>query len=478
GGLKSVAFSPDGKRFATGGYDGTVRIWDVLTAKEIHMLRGHAREAAALVFSPDGKTLASGGLDHVIRVWDVVTGRELQQHEGHAGPVHTIALSNDDQMLASACGDRTVRLWSLKSHEQLGTLRGHAGQVYSLEFSPGGRLVASAGDDRTIRIWDVAEGRELHKLLGHDAPVYTAAFVPPGKLLASSGADQTLRFWDWSAGKELKGERGFSMIQVSPKGEVLGMSYQGARLWDAATAKELRRFGSAYGHCALIPDGGTCVTEEDTGIVTLWNVQSGQAVRRFADPGYSPGWVGVPWMAPSPDGRLLALYAGSSIFGKWPREKSGGVSLATRAPSGRWSFPATAKLSSPATTTQLFWSGTSPTAATPHQTSLMRLLCIRCGSSLAETMPRKPTAPYTLWQLVRERVFRFSKRSCSPRQPWKQKRSCAQSPIWTAISSRCAARPRRILETWRSKLHQHCTRPLPTSRRWKCSAALKTCWKS
>src|SRR5579871_3941698 len=65
----TVAFSPDGKTLAAGAWDGSIRLWEVATCKEICQLVGHNGWVRSVVFFPDGKTLASGGKDKVIRLW-------------------------------------------------------------------------------------------------------------------------------------------------------------------------------------------------------------------------------------------------------------------------------------------------------------------------------------------------------------------------------------------------------------------------
>jgi eukaryotic-like serine/threonine-protein kinase len=65
-----IAFSPDGQRIATTGYDRTVKLWDTATGLEVFTLRGHTAGVLALAFSPDGNRIVSGGLDSTARVWD------------------------------------------------------------------------------------------------------------------------------------------------------------------------------------------------------------------------------------------------------------------------------------------------------------------------------------------------------------------------------------------------------------------------
>src|SRR5262249_37668482 len=74
--LRTVVFFKDGRRFASCGFDGTIRIWDVATGKQLTRLEGHAKPAiSCLALSPDERHLLSGGIDGTIRLWDVKTGK-------------------------------------------------------------------------------------------------------------------------------------------------------------------------------------------------------------------------------------------------------------------------------------------------------------------------------------------------------------------------------------------------------------------
>jgi hypothetical protein len=124
-------------------------------------LRRHDGPVGSIAFSPDRRILASGGYDRTVILWDPQSRQPIgEPFKGHDAGVSSVAFSPDGRTLASGSGDSTVILWDPQTRQQIGEpLRGHdvLGDVgvSSVAFSPNGRVLASGSGDNIIILWDV-----------------------------------------------------------------------------------------------------------------------------------------------------------------------------------------------------------------------------------------------------------------------------------------------------------------------------------
>jgi WD40 repeat protein len=279
--IRSIAFHPQKQILASASNDGTVRLWNINTGECLAILEGHTHEVWSVAFHPDGNILASAGRDGTVRLWDVDSHQCCRILQEHSCWVFKVAFNAQGTTLASGSVDQTVKLWDVKTGQCRITWQNVEHIVRSIAFSSDGETLATGSDDKLVRLSDIKTGKCRKTFSGHDGRVWSVAFSPDGKTLAS-GDDQTVKLWNIETGELLltlpESDRRIRAIAFSPDGETLitGSDDQSVRLWYLCKGESLK---TIYGYTqrvwsiAFSPDGKTIVSGSDDRTVKLWNIE-------------------------------------------------------------------------------------------------------------------------------------------------------------------------------------------------------------
>jgi WD40 repeat protein/class 3 adenylate cyclase len=342
--VNSLVFAPDGKMVASGSDDHAVKLWSTSRPPDPDVLRGHRQWVWHVAFSPDSRTLATaGGYDRTVKLWDVATGREIISRKvvalpGQNAGVACVAFSPDGRSLSFCGNPPAIQLWDAALKHPIGLLKGHTMGSDYVAFSPSGRLMASC-DDETIRLWDVVSRRELKQFPCRGDFNDTLAFSPDGKSLAAMG-DGTAKIWDLATGRGTPVFAGAPVeggLAFSPDGRTLVAGGLDGRLrwWDLAThgltAASPGHSGGVPG-VAFSPDGREVATVGYDNTVRLWDSEIRQEILTLKGHDAPPHCVAF-----SPDGNTLATGGADSTVRLWraiPSAKiAGSLSAPSRPPS-------------------------------------------------------------------------------------------------------------------------------------------------
>ena len=357
GSVCGLSLSPDGGRLAScARNDRTIRIWPLTDKKAPFVFEGRAEcpDPRAVAFYPDGKKIAVGGWAPVYG-YDAETGRFLQEFHPR-GVANCLAFSPDGKTLAAGGGQPSgaggcVDRWDVDSGTSRSTVWLPGWSANSCMFSPdGGQLAVAAdgygagafhGEDYFDRQWeethqvcrafilDTGDGRLLVPAAGHSAPVSGLAFGPGGEWLASSGYDGKIHLWDI---EKLEMTRTFAVphddlrlfsntiqaVAASPDGQWLAGSVgdKEVRVWEVATRGEPLVFeGACFAHGSLdfSPDSRLLAVGGRDHLLRVWDVASG--TQRWQLTGRADETRVVAF---SPDGRLLASGGkGNGVVNLW-----------------------------------------------------------------------------------------------------------------------------------------------------------------
>ena len=364
--ISSLAFSPDGKRLATGD-EKIVKIWDIssrdemlITSEAYELDRSRQRslddferqssQSRLLAWSDDGGRLVSVGGDKA-KVWDSHSGRELALSRTDEDSIRDVRqkqmswgfdvrLDRDPEKEASSLdgkwlaiiSDTSVKVKDVSTGRELRTVTHGVDRIRAAGFSPDGkRLVTISGEigkSSAMRIWDIAGASPTPIAQSDSADTIVRIVFSPDLNRVAIASEKR----EWGRGNSIyAGRSSVKVIDVPSNSEVfrlpdqnkpisVAFSPDGTRLvtasdekvqlWDAS-GHDAGTFAGRY-FAVFSRDGKSLASPGENGTATVWEISSG---KQLTLPGQNK--INLDGVAFSPDGTRLATAGSDNRLRVW-----------------------------------------------------------------------------------------------------------------------------------------------------------------
>uniref|UniRef100_H2ZTG7 Transducin beta like 3 n=1 Tax=Latimeria chalumnae TaxID=7897 RepID=H2ZTG7_LATCH len=156
--ITSFTVSPDDETLVTSSRALLLKQWEWRQNKCVRTWKAiHTAPVASMTFDSTSTLLATGGCDGTIKVWDVIKQYCTHNLKGSSGVVHIVEFHPDISRLQlfSTSMDCKIRIWNLQSSKCISVLDSHYSTVTSLAFTPDGATLVSSGRDMICTVWDL-----------------------------------------------------------------------------------------------------------------------------------------------------------------------------------------------------------------------------------------------------------------------------------------------------------------------------------
>lgn len=293
----TIAFAPNGKTFASGGTDGTIRIWDARTGEQLRSVRFGDSDVPCLQFSRDGQHLTVQCADEKVRILDAETLK----------PIRALPMSSPDSVSLSPDGKLVLgvnlsdKITLLEVENGLPRMEIPDGKAAA--FLPDGSAIAAADSGETVTILEIPGGKPRRKF---QHPTRTGVCCitvsPDGKWLATAdrGKEPRVRLWNLRTGEAVADWEGIAPVHFVGNDRIASREGSGTTIRTTAEGKVLHKVPVEPEVFAVSPDCKRLVAGDSGPRMSFWDIEKGVeelapgegigGVRGFATD-RSAGWI-------------------------------------------------------------------------------------------------------------------------------------------------------------------------------------------
>jgi COMPASS component SWD3 len=232
--VAAIALTGDERFLISAGWDRNLKVWDWMTGNLVTSVEAHDQGILALAVMGEGTySVATGGFDQTVKLWDLPSSAvSWQLHQlfiGHLGSIHALGFAPRSRLLVSGSYDQTLKQWSLDREGEPVSAHDALGAIYALAIAPDEAFIASGGGDGTIALWQCGSGEKLAVLGGNVSSVKTLAISIDGRTIGAGCVDGTVKLWTYPLGEE----RTLQPIRVmnAHRGQVTALVFGSGGQW-------------------------------------------------------------------------------------------------------------------------------------------------------------------------------------------------------------------------------------------------------
>jgi WD40 repeat protein len=328
----AMAVSPQADKAITAGDDGNLKVWDLLTGRLLHTLKGHKQGVTSVTLNQDGSKAVSGSEDFTLKLWDLKTGSELRSFRGHRYHINSVAITRDGSRAVSGSSDGTMKVWNLNTGAEVLSLE-QEGQIIAVTVDAEGEIAVSGSD--VVKVWHLGTGQPAWTIEARRGAVRSVSVASDRSRLVFGCDDGTVEEWNLRTGL-----RSCFLIEPGARTELqtyfgrMAMTLDGGRaicrhttrlgsfiVWDLENCALLYSLeidtGQEYGaRIYALADGRYAVTASDNQVLMIWSLATDkkpETRKAHAD--------SVKALAPDPQNRWLLSASADKTVKVWDLDR-------------------------------------------------------------------------------------------------------------------------------------------------------------
>ncbi len=279
--LITACLSGDGQHLYAGGYDATLKCYNLQTGRQVGSFERHSSWISSVALNEEKNMVATGSHDSTAKLYNL-SGRLIHTLKGHEDCVHSVSIQPSGKLIATGARDQNVMLWDSKTGMCIRSWRAHLSWVRSVVFDSTGQQILTGGKDGIARLWTL-DGSLIQEYGYHNDDIYSAVFSPDRGYIATASHDTTFKLYDIKGQllRVFEGHKGgVREVFWHVDGTIISVSLdQSAKRWDPVTGKCIQTYRADHTdwiRCVWVRSDSVLIMGSKDGTISFSDLETGK----------------------------------------------------------------------------------------------------------------------------------------------------------------------------------------------------------